>query len=353
MICINHTKLACFLPIVVLATTLTMVVMVIDVSAAEVSSPAAFVSAETSAKSVQVAQPFTVDVTVQAAKGSRVTFPEGQTQLGDFDVISFKDRFDVPSDDDANVRTWTRRWTLDSITSGELQIPPLEVQVQAENDAASSQTQRLTTAPITIRVISVLEDRSDPTKFRDIQSVVDVGVPEVESNRPVAWSIGGTLVCLCAGAALALSRRRRWIKPKDWAMDELDQLVTMVDSHSIDCQTYAQKLSQIVRSYLMLELDIDDVGRTPEEWVQQIVQTPSITADDANQLSELFALTDRVRFAGLALPPEVRKSVLNDSRSLVDRIAKQYQNGVESRDHDRFEASDDRLFDGKPSTENR
>ena len=34
-----------------------------------------------------------------------------------------------------------------------------------------------------VQVVSVLEDRGDPTKFRDIQSVVDVNVPTIRIQR--------------------------------------------------------------------------------------------------------------------------------------------------------------------------
>ncbi len=160
-------------------------------------------SRKASTDSVQVAEPFTLDVTVTAPVGAKVTFPAIADKIGDFDVRDSQDVFDVPADD---ARTWTRHLTLESITTGDLQIPPIDVQVNEGGKATLVPSQ-----PVTIRVASVLEDRSDPTKYRDIQSVVDVDVPVVRSNTWVWWTLGGAAGVTSACDRWNGSLTTRWL----------------------------------------------------------------------------------------------------------------------------------------------
>ncbi|QDV85858.1 BatD family protein [Planctomycetes bacterium TBK1r] len=301
-----------------IATRWLAITTVLLCGAANVSASEPTVTATASTNSVQVAEPFTVDITVNAPAGAKVAFPAIADRLGEFDVRDSQDRFDVPT---ANGRTWARRIELESIATGDLVIPSLDIQVSEGEIAKLVQTQ-----PINVRVVSVLEDRSDPTKFRDIQTVVDVNVPEVKSGTWMLWAMGGVAgACLCAIAGLVLSRRGQWLTPKAWAIEELDELESLIDTNSVDCETTAQKLSEIVRSYLLLEFGIEDAGRTPQELVNEIVATERIAKEATDRLSTAFMLADKVRFAGVELSASAMKSAVNDSRELIERIANEFE----------------------------
>ena len=272
------------------------------------------VTAKTSTGSVQIAEPFTLDVTVTAPEGAKVTFPAISDKLGEFDIRGSHDAFDVPAQD---ARTWTRHFTLESITTGDLEIPPLDIQVNGSGDASV-----VSSAVINVRVASVLEDRSDPTSFRDIQSVVDVEVPVVKSNAWLWWPIGGaasiTFLAIMSGA---ISIRGKWLTPKEWAIGELDNLETSVDASTIDSGAAIEKLTEVARSYLLLEFGIEDSSRTPQELVQEVVMGKQINAETTNRLNGLFTLADRARFAGFELSTAGIKSAIKDSRHLIQRIA--------------------------------
>ena len=181
--------------------------------AANADLPVATVTTRTSHTTVQVAEPFTFELTVTAPAGSRVDFPSIGASLGEFDVTDQLMRTDVPSENDVNQRTWTQQLTLESIVTGDLEIPSLEIQVRRDADI-----QTLKTEAVPVRVASVLEDRADPTKFRDIQSVVDIATPEPVSRAWVWWTLGG-----CGGitaAALlfvAAAKRKTWMTPPSHA----------------------------------------------------------------------------------------------------------------------------------------
>jgi len=291
------------------------VIAVICLNPASAAKPA--IVAKASASTVRVAEPFTIQWSVSAAEGARVAFPAVGKQFGDFDVIETRDLFDIPDADSTKKRTWTRRMTLESIVTGKRDIPEQDVQV---NDVSGSAVIR--SNPITINVASVLEDRSDPTKFRDIQSVVNVDLPQTPSAALSWWTWGGVAgLTLLAIAAMVVSRRGNWVTPKDWALEELEELETSSEAGTLTSETSALKLSEIVKSFLLLQLGIPESGHTPHELVQQIVSSKRVGGDVTNRLNELFTLADKAKFAGLELSATGLKSAIRDTRDLVQKIA--------------------------------
>lgn len=281
-------------------------------ASASQSSVTAFVSAD----SVQVAEPFTFNVSVQADQGARVAFPDLKNKLGQFEIRAVHDAFDVPHASQAGLRTWTRSFTLESIETGDLSIPPLNLQV-----TQAGQTSRLTTQPIAVRIASVLEDRSDPTQFRDIQSVVDVALPESRSTRAVPWTLLAVMsllgLALCIG--VVAYRRRGWSTPYTWATCQIDAL-------NPDSPGAADQLSRILREFLMLQFEMSDAGsqdrgRSAQEIVQTLLNEHRITAPIEQRLSALFDLTDQAKFAGLRLSPEEMRSAVASARELVTALA--------------------------------
>ena len=276
------------------------------------SAVAAEVSSTTSTHNLQVAEAFTLDIKVLAAKGAKVTFPTTPEKLGEFDVRDTYDAFDVPT---PSGRSWTRRLTLESIVTGELKIPSIEIKVTENGESKSLETQ-----PIAIRVASVLEDRSDPTKFRDIQTVVDLQIPQTPSYTWLWLATGG----VCALGALAfvglwVTRRNRWKTPDAWAVEELDKLQSSVHSQPMDSETVIERASEIVRSYLSLEYGIQDSGRTPQELVDALLQSHRIEKQRGDDFAALFAIASQAKFAGLDLAPEELLKTLQDFRLLIQQ----------------------------------
>ncbi len=282
------------------------------------------VVARVSTSSVQVAQPFSLEITVTAPTGAKVVFPSWDGQLGQFDVLDTQDLFDIPDGSTSDARTWTRRMMLESIVTGDLSIPPIEIQVTG---AGGSKVIRSDSIPV--RVVSVLEDRSDPTQFRDIQSVVDVAVPETRSNAWAWWVLGSVAgIGFLTAAGAFVSRRNQWLTPKEWAFQQLDQLGQAVDSPSADSppatsEAVSMELSKIVREYLLLQFAIAESGRTAQELVQVIESRELVGPQIAMSLNALFHLADKAKFAGLDLSQTGLQSVIRDSRELIQQISDQ------------------------------
>ncbi len=286
---------------------------------AKADSIQATVTSTTSNTTVQVAEPFSLELTVTAPAGSKVDFPSIGQSLGNFDVTDQVDRTDVPSANDVNQRIWIQRLTLESIVTGDIKIPSLEIQVRQDG-----KLQTLKTDVIPIRVASVLEDRADPTKFRDIKSVVDVAVPQPISHAWMWWTLGGAGGAMAAAFALiAVTKRKSWITPVTWAMRELDQLRNSAAMESADSEIVTENLTTILRDYLELQFNIATPVQTTSELLHEIATSKLMSADAVNGFATLFENADLARFAGLQLSPTELKKCVDDAEQLIKRTTRE------------------------------
>lgn len=280
-----------------------------------VSSPT--VTANVSATSVRVAEPLTLDLAVVAPAGSKVEFPSIGTSLGKFDVTDMSDRGDVPSADDVNQRIWTRRLTLDSIVTGDLEIPSLEIQVRGNGES-----QTLKTDVIPVHVISVLEDRADPAKFRDIHPVVDVNIPQVASRAWLWWTLAGSGgVATALALMVVVAKRRKWMTPKVWAIRELDRLRHSEAMESCDSEAVTQSLTTILRDYLELQFEISAPVQTTNELLQVVETGKYMNPVVIRRFGELFENSDLARFAGVQLTPAELKQAIDDAQQLIEQTS--------------------------------
>ena len=224
------------------------------------------VTANVSKTDVQVAEPLQLELAVTAPDGTRVAFPALGDQLGEFDVLDTQDIADIPSDATAGQRIWRRRMTLESIVAGDLQVPTLEIQV-----ANGTESQTLKTQPISVRVLSVLEGRADPTQFRDIQSVVDINVPHPKSYSWIWWTIGAMVATAFAATAIAIAARRKtWLTPIQWATRELDEIQSSAAMQANDSETISQELSNVLRDFLELQFELSAPVQTTNELLSDV-----------------------------------------------------------------------------------
>ena len=297
-----------------------------------VDENSAEMTANVTQTSVQVAEPFLLEVKCLAPAGAKVNFPAVPEQIGDLDVIDHQDIFDVPIGSSSNRRSWTRRITLESIVTGELTIPAIEVQV-----SNATETKRLASNPLAVSVLSVLEDRPDPKDFRDVKPLVDV---EIESDKSYAWA-GWTAGGLAGGSLLALAlvslvRRSRFVTPVQWANRQFDQLERAVagssgsskgpaaasdltlrmDSESVSCQ-----LSSIIREFVELQLEISAPNQTTDELQTAVSQGAGVDQDTVNRIGNLFRLADQAKYAGVELSKTQLQDAIQEGRILVNQIA--------------------------------
>lgn len=273
------------------------------------------VKAVVSKSVVQVAEPFGLDVTVTVPAGTKVFFPTVNSQLGDFDVDEHQDMFDVPSaTGSGGQRSWTRHYSLESIVTGDLEIPPIEIPFTRGQTTGS-----VTTKALPMRVVSVLEDRADPTKFRDIKSVVDVDVPTPSSNGWIFWTLGGMGAGVLSLAAIALvARRKKYLTPSQWAVGELEALKSSPALQADNAEPVLREMSNILRGYFEMQFEISAPAQTTEEFFQFVEQKQFVDLKLLEQIAELLSMADQAKFAGLQLTQTELHEVIDSAIGLID-----------------------------------
>lgn len=286
-------------------------------STQKTASRPAQVTANASKSMVRVAEPFQLELQVTAPSNAKVFFPAVSEQLGAFDVADHQDILDVPVADSNALRSWTRRMTLESINTGELEIPSIEIQVRNDSTADS-----IKSAAIPVRVVSVLEGRADPTQFRDIRSVVDVAVPPSTSHAWVWWVVGGSGTATLALAYFVLfAKRKKHLTPALWARAKLDDLLHSVDTRCGDTEPVLREMSTILREYLQLQFEISAPVQTTQQFLQLVEKGRFLDSDAATKFGKLLMEADQAKFAGLQLTPQKLEEAIETACAVVDATA--------------------------------
>jgi hypothetical protein len=244
--------------------------------------------------SAEIADKITMTVDVRAPRGVAVQFADAPQLLGKFDVTHVNDRFDIPDGDE---RQWSRTYELESLTSGELEIPALEVQF-SDRRSGSTSTDTIQSEPVPVQIVSVLEGQTDPTQFRDIKGVVELPSPTERTNRWIVYALGGGTALALAAASLLMWRRYRGdLSPAQWALAQLDELEdNALPEHGLVDEFYC-RLTDIVRRYLERQIAIHAPLLTTDEFLAAMQNEPVLAATHRKSLGELLVAADMVKFA--------------------------------------------------------
>jgi hypothetical protein len=237
---------------------------------------------------------------VEAPRGARIEMPAKVNRLGDFEVRRSEQTNDIPSAAGTEKRAWILRSTLESLKAGELSIPPLEVHYTA--DLTSSTFKTLSTTPIQVHITSVLENRADPTRFRDIKQTVDVPVPETTSRNWIAWTCGGIATAIAGLLLIAavVKRRRRGPSPAAWALDSIKELEQLNVSQT-GCETLFNEVVDIVREFFELDFDVPTLPRTTREFLAEASGEVGLPEIARKRLEWLASVADEIKFARLGV----------------------------------------------------
>jgi sulfur relay (sulfurtransferase) DsrC/TusE family protein len=257
----------------------------------------------------QVAEPIRLVLEVDAPRGTRVELPQLSDQLGDFEVHGSERTKDVPAATGADARHWVLEASLETIKTGQLTIPPLDVHYTTDEKATTFKTLRSQAIPV--RITSVLENRADPTKFRDIKDTVDVAVPELHSYAWLGWTAAGV------GAATALAlftvaviKRKRGPSPAEWALAAIADLEQFPLTTSADAEATHHELVDILREFFELEFNVPTLSRTTREFLAQAANEVGLDKTARERLASLSSIADEIKFARLGVgEPQVRQAI--------------------------------------------
>ncbi len=251
----------------------------------------------------QVVDPIRMDIVVTARLGTTVVLPEVDESIGEFHVHDVQTQLDMPTPD-GNQRQWTLTMTLDTLKSGELTIPAVEVQYRL---AESNSFQAVHSDPIPIRVASLLKDPMDPSDFCDIQSVVDIEVPTPTTASWGWWALGGAAVLASIVViVLVASRRSRVLSPSEAALHEIEQLGLAFERQEVDSASVFGELADVIRGFH----EVQCVGVA------------------SHAMPEFVSIAEEVKFANLAVDSGQVRDALASSRAYVTSVTSTIEGAI-------------------------
>ncbi|TWU25863.1 hypothetical protein [Bythopirellula polymerisocia] len=264
----------------------------------------------------QVVDPVQLVLEVTAPQGTHVEMPRLPEKLGDFEVRDSETLRDIPRAENANDRLWILKATLETIKTGSVEIPSLDVHFSTLENATVFET--VQSQPIEIQITSVLEDRSDPTKFRDIKDVVDVAVPEESSNAWVVWTVAGvSIAAAVALAAVLLTRRNRGPTPAAWALAQIEDLQQLLSDSSADPELTYNELVNVVREFFEYEYNVPTLTRTSHEFLLEAAKTVQLGDTPRQRLASLMAVADDIKFACHGVDNQQLQQAFEDVKAFV------------------------------------
>ncbi len=271
-----------------------------------------------SAEQAFVAQPLEFVLQVDAPRGAIVKLPQISGMLGTFEIRDFQTTADIPIAGTSERRRWIGRGSVESLRAGDFSIPSLEAQIRMCPDTSAPKTLR--SEPVSVRILSSVEDRAEATAFRDIKDVVDVSVPR-EPHRGWRWYIGGGIAALVLFgiAGVYVVRRRQEVSPVQWALREIDQVeqaFRLERSNAIECY---EQLADVLAEYLRLRFAPDVALR----WIDEKADAhdprlPNLKAETQSEIHELLSAAEQVKFACLTISRPDLLRTMQQVRHLVE-----------------------------------
>lgn len=248
---------------------------------------------------VEVAEPFGLELVVDAAAGVEVELPSVADRLESFRVRDVEHSPSIPTD---TGRQWRRTYVLESYSPGELEIPALTVSFTDRRDAENLIEGQVSTPALTIAVASLLDGEFEPAQFADIKGAVEL--PSAPSYAWVWWLLAGvggvTLLIL-----LLIAWRRRAARPlpeyvmppHEWALAELVRLRAERLIERGRVHGFYYRLTDIVRQYVERRFGVMAPELTTREFLEEVKVHPALGPAYRGLLGDFLIAGDLVKFA--------------------------------------------------------
>jgi len=266
-----------------------------QVSAGDVS-----LSVSTSAGQIRTCDLLTLTVVVLYPDGVEIVLPREQTIATDFSVVDIREeRPQLVRDNRVRVR---QDWLLEPALPGVYSIKPLRVTAKGPDGGESV----LSSAPLTIDVLSVLPPGDTVPDLRDIAPCARIG-----TGRAPLWT-GLALVVILVCSVLVVARPGRRSPrpasvPRQAALDEIARLRQTGFQTSVPT-----KLQKIACKFLVDHYGVGPATATADALLDRLARTDA--ADVALPLLKVFFdRCARARFGRPAGPDQ-------QARALLDRF---------------------------------
>ena len=281
--------------------------------AAPVPGPVS-VTATASKAEVSVGEPFEIELKATGPAGTEYTFA-GEAQAEQLELRTKPAAASAPATEPG-----THRYEAAVFALGELQIPGIPVRYRLADGTSGEAT----SAPISLKVASLIpKDEADP-KLADIRGPASVGI-----GRAFWIALGVLLALLAAVAAWLLRRRRKGeapalapvpeIAPDLEALSALDALAREGLPAKGELRPFYIRLSVIAKRYLERRLGAPVLEMTSSETIAFLRAHPH-GGELLPAIRDLAEQADRVKFArGDGVVPEAERH-LASVRALVPTL---------------------------------
>jgi hypothetical protein len=237
-----------------------------------------------------VAEPILLQLRVEAPEGTRVTMPSLPVEIGELRLRQTANLPDVPA---GKLRVWTQRYELESLTPGNVELPPMKIAYQL---SPGQQSQQLELPAVAMSIASLVGADADPTQFRDIKGAVEILPPS--SGFPTwGWIAAGVAALIVVAGVLKVWLRRKPLSADQWAIAELNRINVPLMVEQDRVQELYFLVTAIVRTYIERRFGVHAPKKTTAEFLSEAQQHPLLAGKHQESLGEFLEAADRVKFA--------------------------------------------------------
>jgi hypothetical protein len=286
------------------------------------------VSASVDRDTITVGDPIVLRVEVSYSKEMVVEMPGSEIQLGEFEILDHQ--LSPPSEDPQGNLQTTSVYTLTAFSTGELEIPAIELSFRRENDNSE---EKISTNPVQITVESVLTAETDDIK--DIKPPLEI--PRDWLLPAVALVVGAALMT----AAILLWRRQKrkrdaegsagspTLPPHIAAFRALNQLRKSGLLDRGEIVRYHVEVSEIIRRYFAGRFRIDALEKTSQELLGSLPNDITLSLPQ-----KLLGQCDLVKFAKFRPGREQSEAVLEMAYEIVETTKPKFDSLASSESPD-------------------
>ncbi len=245
-------------------------------------------AATASKAEVTVGEAFAVEVEARGPAGTTFEFPPEIAQEA-FELRTATDASPPPPG--------VHRYQATVFGLGDAQVPPIPVRYRLPDGTEGE----VKTAPIALKVVSLLSKDKEQQKLADVRGPVEVGIGRA------FWAGVAGLALLVAGLVLWLRSRRRGaaapvatpvpaLTPDAEALRALDALVASGRLARREYRPFYIELTAIVKRYLERRLEAPILEMTTAEMLAHLRASPQ-GVELVSPLRDLAGAADQIKFA--------------------------------------------------------
>jgi hypothetical protein len=268
-----------------------------------------------------VPEQLTLTVSLQAEIGVEAALPEMGQTLGDFAIAKSDD---TPATIDGVYRHQERTIKLECVIPGKCNVPPIEVAFADRRPKADGSNNvyedKVSTEPITVAVAQDLADAKGP-----------LSLPMAWRYRLILWTLGVVAAMVLIAFAARWWLKRRVAKPEplwarrmvlhDWALSELDKLLSENLVARGMVQEYYYRINGLLRRYIELRFGLMAGEQTSEEFIRDLQRSASFDRRHQEVLQRFVTACDPVKYAKYQPQPDEIDWVHAAAREFVNETS--------------------------------